>query len=466
MNKKIKCFGILLIVAIMLISTTVFAANEDVTLEKVKDDICKIELGGDGEATRKLVSVSNEKKEIIIQVDVKNLKSKEEEIEPSEIFLVIDNSKSMTENTLANGTTRKETVFKAAKTLATEILKAQPDTKIGVVSFSTNSDATKEGTLEDADLLTKPTSEIAVITAAIDAIEATGARTNIDAGLQVAKNNFSEETEEELNQYLILLTDGVPNTAVGGPTMTYSGKVTTKTKATLKSILDSKIDIVTVMTGVNSTYMPDADGMLSTDAAGKTYQDLAEEIFGTQGAPNYGVFYYVTDENVETTITEKVFDDIVKIVENSIKDITVIDYLPANIVANYTFSIHEQPNIGEVSQKLKETDNSLTWTIGKLEAGATATFKYKLTLKEKFDEKILNVETPTNTKLDVTYTGTDNTEKKETSNIVPSVILKKDITIAPDPIPQTGDNSFAVVAGIVVLIAIAAICVKKFTNIY
>ena len=45
MSKKIKCFGILLIVAIMLISTTVFAANEDVTLEKVKDDIYQIKNG-------------------------------------------------------------------------------------------------------------------------------------------------------------------------------------------------------------------------------------------------------------------------------------------------------------------------------------------------------------------------------------------------------------------------------------
>ncbi|MGN1327425.1 MAG: VWA domain-containing protein [Clostridia bacterium] len=466
MNKKIKCFCTLILIAIMLISTTVFAANEDVTLEKVKDDICKIELGGDGEVTRKLVSVSNEKKEIIIQVDAINLKSQEEEIEPSEIFLVIDNSKSMTENTLANGKTRKETVFEAAKTLATQILEAQPDTKIGVVSFSTNLDATKEGTIDDAQLVTEPTSEILEITTAIDSIEATGARTDIDAGLQVAKNNFSTDVGEGLNQYLILLTDGVPNTAVGGPTMTYSGEVTTKTKATLQSILDKNIDIVTVMTGVDSTYMPDADGMLSPDAAGKTYQDLAEEIFGTQGEPNYGVFYYVTDENVETTITEKVFDDIIKIVENSIKDITVIDYLPDNIVANYDFSIYEQPNIGEVSQNINLADNSLTWTIGKLEAGVTATFKYKLTLKEKFDEKILNVETPTNTKLDVTYTGTDDTEKSLTSDIVPSVKLTKDVTIAPEPIPQTGDSSFILVAGIVVLIAVAAICVKKFGNKY
>lgn len=71
-----------------------------------------------------------------------------------------------------------------------------------------------------------PTGNIDEINNAIDGIQATGARTNIDAGLQVARNNFS--TEGTLNKYLILLTDGVPNTAVGGPTMTYSGEVTTK----------------------------------------------------------------------------------------------------------------------------------------------------------------------------------------------------------------------------------------------
>ena len=40
--------------------------------------------------------------------------------------------------------------------------------------------------------------------------------------------------------------------------------------------------------------------------------------------------------------------------------------------------------------EIKET-NSITWTIQTLEAGETASFKYKLKLKEKFNEKIINV---------------------------------------------------------------------------
>lgn len=462
MNKKTKLFSIitLTILILTIITNFAFAANEDVTLEKVQDNVCKIELNQDGEVTKKLVSVDNPKKEIIIQVDAKNLKSQEEIVEPSEIFLVIDNSDSMVKNTLASGITRKEAVFTAAKTLATQLLQAQSNTKIGVVSFSTNSDTSKEGTIEDANLVIMPTNQITDITTAIDTIQATGVRTNIDAGLQVAKNNFTQATD--LNQYLILLTDGVPNTAVGGPTMTYSGEVTTKTKATLQSVLDKNINIITVMTGVNSTYQPDADGSLSADAAGKTYLDLAEEIFGTAQAPNYGKFYYVTDENVEKTITENVFSDVVNIKENELNDIVIIDYLPDNIVANYDFSIAEEPNIGEVSRTIDETNNSFTWTIGKLAVGQTATFKYKLTLKENFDEKILNVETPTNTKLDVTYKDTEGKAQTKTSNVSPSVILKKDNTIAPDPMPQTGDNAFYISFAILALVAILGIYVAKY----
>ena len=462
MKKKIILLSVIIAVLMSVIMTTfVYAANEDVTLEKVKDNVCTIKLGEDGEVIKKLLSVDNEKKEVTLQVDVKNLKSEDEAIKPTEMFLVIDDSKSMTDNTLASGKTRKEAVFTAAKTLADVILKEQPTTKIGVVSFSSNSDTTKEGTLEDAKLVIEPTNKIEDITAAIDGIETTGVRTNIDAGLQIAKSNFTEDTS--LNKYLILLTDGVPNNSVG-TSMAYSGDTAQNTKTTLKSIIDNGINIITVMTGVNSTYQPDPSGNLSPDAAGKTYKDLAEEIFGTQEQPNYGKFYYVSDETVEDTITKDVYNDVKIVIKNEIKDITVIDYFPLNIVENYDFEIFEKANIGTVTPAINTKDNSITWTIQTLEAGETASFKYKLKLKEKFNEKIINVETPTNEKVDVTYTGTDEEIKKETSNVSPSIILKKDETKAPDPIPQTGDNTPLIILATVILVGTIALCVKKYNQ--
>ena len=101
----------------MLFTTTVFAANEDVTLVKVKDNVCDIKLGEDGEVIKQLISVDNPKKEAVLQIDVKNIKSEEEQVKPSEIFLVLDNSKSMTDNKVDNTRTRKEAVFTAAKNI-------------------------------------------------------------------------------------------------------------------------------------------------------------------------------------------------------------------------------------------------------------------------------------------------------------------------------------------------------------
>lgn len=447
MNQKLKLMSVITLILIMLMTTVAFAANEDVTLSKVSDTICDIKMGEDGELIKKLISVDNPKKEIVLQIDVTNKKSVEETIEPSEIFLIIDNSKSMSDNKLEDGTTRKQAVFTAAIDLAEKILTEQPSTKIGVVSFSTNSEISKEGTLEDASLVIKPSSDIDTIKTAINGIQTTGVRTDIDAGIQVAKANVSADTT--LNKYFILLTDGVPNTAVGGPTSTYGGEVTTKTKATLSTLKTAEINLVTVMTGVNSSYQPDPTGAVSSDVAGKTYKDLAEAIFGTQETPNYGKFYYVTDANVTNTITKNVYSDVRKVKKNEIKNISVIDYFPANIIENYDFEIIEKANVGEVTATVNKENNSITWNIDTLEAGKTASFKYKLTLKEKFNENILNVVTPTNEKVDVKYTDTDGKDQTETSKDSPSVKLTKetkkpentvDNTVAPDKIPQTGDK--------------------------
>lgn len=461
MNKKI-CFisaTLIIIMLFQLIYGACYAVNKDVILEEAENNVCEINMGEDGKLVKKLVSVDDSKKEVILQVDVTNLKNEEQSIEPSEIFLVIDNSKSMTDNTLSDGTTRKEAVFTAAKSLVHSILTAQSTTKIGIVSFSTSSDSSKEGTIEDASLVIAPTSTEEDIVTAIDSIETNGVRTNIDAGLQVAKSSFSQSTE--LNQYLILLTDGVPNTAVGGPTMTYSGEVTTKTKATLKSITDSGINIVTVMTGVDSEYQPDPNGVTSAEAAGKTYKDLAEEIFGTEDNPNYGKFYYVTDDNAVITITTEVYSDVIKVIKNEINNITVVDYFPDDIIANYDFEIVEKENIGIVTSTVNTENNSITWTIEKLKAAENASFKYKLVLKENYNENILNVVMSTNKKVDVTYTGVDGVKKTVTSEVSPKIVLKGE-NLAPDPIPQTGELEYLIMAAIIGVCAIAVLYFHKY----
>lgn len=455
MNKKsIVLVSIIAIISVFLFST-VYAASGDVTLEKAEDNVCEIALGKDGKLTKKLISVDNDKKEATLQIDIENLNDKN--AMPAEIFLVIDNSKSMTDNKLEDGQTRKTAVFSAAKQLVNNIFKEQNSTTIGVVSFSTNSDSSKEGTIEDAQLILNPTNSATEIAQAIDSIETTGARTNIDAGLQVAKNSF--KSGEDIVKFVILLTDGVPNTAVGGPTMTYSGEVTTKTKNTLNSIKSLGINIITVMTGVNSQAQPDPNGATSPEAAGKTYQQLAEEIFGTQTNPTYGKFYYVTDKDVTNTIANTTYADIKEAFNNEITDITMVDYFPDDIIANYDFEIVEKANIGEVTSKVNTENNSITWKIQKLSEKEKASFKYKLKLKENYDEKILNVAMPTNKKVDITYTK--GKIETKTSDVSPKIILKGDNTMAPEIIPQTGDTATYIVIGIAILATVSAITIYK-----
>ena len=87
MNKKICVSIIIALIMIVTLATSVLAANEDVTLVKVKDNVCTIKLGEDGEVIKQLISVDNEKKEVTLQIDVKNLKSKEEETKPTGYML-------------------------------------------------------------------------------------------------------------------------------------------------------------------------------------------------------------------------------------------------------------------------------------------------------------------------------------------------------------------------------------------
>lgn len=463
MNKKIISIFVVLTIICLIMPVFSNAANT-VTLEKAEDNVCTIALGTDGKLTKKLLSVDDTNKEVTLQVDVTNLKTTDTETKESEVMLVVDNSASMQKNTLADGTTRKDAVFNAAKSLAKSILTAQSKSKVGVVSFSTNTDDTKVATLEDAKLETALTSDETAVETAISNITTQGDQTDIDAGLQIAKANFGTDTS--INKYIILLTDGVPNISVGGAkSAVYSSTTATNTKATLKSVIDSGINVVTVMTGVSSANIPDPNGATSSEAKGKTYQELAEEVFGTEENPNYGKFYYVKDEDVVKTITDTVYTNITTTVDNSIKNITVKDYFPDDIIANYDFSIVEQANIGSVTANVDTTDNSITWTIEKLDANKTASFKYKLKLKDNYNSSILNVIMPTNKKVDVTYTGTDNTTKTETSDVSPKIVLKGDTTQATTTIPQTGNYNYIYVLATLLILTIIIVSIYNYRKI-
>ena len=147
MNIKRKIFISLFLILILLTNLS-FASYSTVTMNVVEEPVCTIELGENSKFEKKLISKDLNNKEVTIQLQVKN-----DEVvnKPTgEIMLVLDNSDSM--NTTVDGTkTRKELIFDSAKTLVSNLLKDNEELKIGIVSFSTNTDISNIPTVDQVE---------------------------------------------------------------------------------------------------------------------------------------------------------------------------------------------------------------------------------------------------------------------------------------------------------------------------
>lgn len=425
---------------IILITNISFASYQTVTMEVVEEPICSIQLGETGKFEKKLISKDLNNKEVTLQLQVTN--EKELERPTGEIILVLDDSDSML-NTVSGDTTRKDLIFESAKTLISNFLKNNTKLKIGIVKFSTV-DVTNEATIQDASVVSPLTDDSSALLNAISNIETNGPRTNLQAGLLLGSQQFSSTDD---NKYMIVLTDGVPNLAIDSNNPYYSDEVISKTKQQLLSLSKQKIELITMLTGIKdeTTVPPNVT---------KNYGQIITEIFGTKTNPTAGSFYYVTDDEIEKTITDDIYHKL-KPIESSLKDITIVDYFPEEIVKNFDFAYVSNSNIGTISPKIDTKTNSITWTIPELAVGQTATVQYKLKLKENFDSSIINKVLNTNQKVDIEYTDLDGIRQTKTSNISPKLKLTEPPpaspppTTAPIPLPKTGSIPFI---GLLILI--------------
>lgn len=475
MNKTRKIlFTLTLIILLITISTYTFAVNITSTneltsnttegaskvtvFELVSDKSCTINLGDKGRFEKKVADFSATEKSITLQLSLVNTSAPSNVTKPSELFLVIDNSNSMIEHSTESGITRKEAVIESASNLADTLFKAYPDLQIGVASFSSKDGV--EGTLADAKLEQNLTSDVTEVKNALANIETSnGARTNIEAGLTIAEQNY---TDEDNTKVLVLLSDGVPNNDAHGNFATYSGEVAANTKSKLQELNNEGINILGAMIGLN--------GEEPEPTTQRTYQDLAEEIFGTPDKPTVGSFYYIQDKEIEETLNNTIVDILVPTHDTKLNNVVIKDYFPQTIIDNFNFEYVASPNIGEVSTEINKTDNSITWTIEVLNEDEVATLSYKLTLKDNFNKEILDEILPTNENVDITY----NTDGHVESNDSPTVRVKEEVppqkednTTAQKPIPQTGNNSFialVVIAGIAIILAIVGIRLKRHDN--
>lgn len=435
--KKTKIL-ITLFLLITLVTSISCAAYEDLTMEVIKEPTATINYGTKSIVERSVISKDLANKEITLQLKVTN---NEETTKPTgEVMLVIDNSKSMLEN-VTTEKTREDLVIDSAKTLITNLLKDNTQLKIGVVSFSTNSDVSKEGTAEDATLISDLTSDSSKLISAISNIQYTGPRTDLQAGINLAKQKFTSDTDKE-HKYMIVLTDGVPNVALDYDKNYYSDDVITKTKTELESLSNISDNIYIMLTGIEN-------GEIVAAPSTKTYNQIIESIFGTETKPTVGKFYYITDDKIEDTIST-IYNALLPI-SKTFTNITVKDYFTDEIVKNFDFSYVKDPNIGTISSKIDTTTNSITWTIPELKYGETAIVQYKLKLKTNYDSNIINKILDTNTKLDLSYTDYDNKTDTKTSDITPQLKLTENL---PTVLPKAGYNIFFGFISIILAISI------------
>lgn len=428
MKKKILLITFLLLI---LISTCSLASYSTVTMTVVEEPVCTIDLGNNSQFEKKLISKDLANKEVTLQLQVTN---NAESLKPTgEIMLVLDNSASMEEET-STGETRKDLVFESAKTLVSNLLEDNSQLQIGIVSFSSNIDQSKEATIEDATIVSALSNEANTLTNAISNIQATGARTDLEAGLTLASEQF---TQADNNKYMIVLTDGVPNVALNSNNPYYSDTTITQTKNKLQELSNSGISLTTMLTGItDESYVP--------LGVTKSYGEIIREIFGTTENPTVGNFYYITDDEIETTITNDIYNDLIPI-SQTLTNIVIKDYFPKEIVDNFEFAYVSDTNIGEISAEISSTDNSITWTIPELASGQTATVQYTLKLKENFDSSIVGKILDTNEKVDITYNDYDGVAQSKTSNITPKLQLAE----PPAELPKAGTAiliGFAVIA--------------------
>lgn len=474
-NNSIKILAIFIaFIFILSIATPVFASNivintigtsneiqnstinnsviSNTTMEVVEDTVCHIDIDDVAEFEKQITEFNETEKSVTLTLDITNIKSVQETQSAVEIFFVIDNSSSMTEAYIGDKT-RKQAVIDSANSLIEKLYQSNPNIEIGIVGFSSldSSQGETEGTINDASLelgLSNSKTEVQNAVTNLANLEV-GPRTNIEAGLTIAQNNFSDK--ENVNRYVVLLTDGVPNNAIDGTTLTYSGVVATRTKNKLEELEATGIKVISAMINLNGEEIE--------PTTNKSYKELSEEIFGTEENPTISKYFYIPDGEIEDTIVNDIFESLTETVDNTLRNITITDYFPKEIIDNFDFEYVATPNIGTVSQTIDKTNNSITWNIELLSEGETASLSYKLTLKDDYDIDIVEQILKTNTHVDITGEH-DGTNVEKTSEDSPTIRVKytppADNTISNEILPQTGETSGTLVILALVVIAIVA----------
>ena len=226
-----------------------------------------------------------------------------------EIILNLDHSNSMLGESL-------EKTKKAAQKLVENLMTKMPGVKIGVVSFN-----------NEAQNLIKPSDDVNKVKKAINSLTA-GGDTSIGKGIEEAIGSYSKDIDKKI---MILLTDGEETIENNETVIRQIEKATDENEIELISILTKE----------------------------------QEQIFGTSEKPRRGVVYRIEQENIDTEITQTIYEEalelsVIKKDRSYGKDIEGDE----NTVGTRIYNMHQQEKITVVNGERLDlnTINEMTGT--------------------------------------------------------------------------------------------------------
>lgn len=320
MNKKILSIFCVFTFLFSLCGSS-FAATvsaSKTTMSVVDKSICEINLKDKGKFTKELTEFDANKKEATITLTLKNIMEQENLTKPIEMFLVLDNSHSMTST--YEGKEKRQYVAETATSFVNALFDHYENAKIGIVSFSSVNLGSTLGTENDAKLLLSLSDSKDTVQNTITNYTTTeGPYTNIEAGLAIAEKNFTNNTDSQ--KYIVLISDGVPNLCLDtNTTLTYSGVIATNTKNKLVKLKNKGYNIFPILMGLSESNVQNPSAPTIADGSrNMTYRELAEEIFGTTSAPTAGNFYYIDYTNLSKTVNTDIFNKITYSKDNTLK---------------------------------------------------------------------------------------------------------------------------------------------------
>ena len=434
-NKKIINF--IVIVAIILIPFKAYATAT--TISNIKNEATPINFD-EGVLTKKITKIENNEVTIELNLSINNKKVISSN---SEILFLIDNSSSMGTVLEDKVTTRKTKVVNSTTELIKKIHNNNPNVKMGIIAFSAGPQVIQDFTNNQSTL---------VNTCNNFAKQVSSGGTSIATSLNFAKQKFSSNVK---NRILVLLTDGFPT----------DGEVATK-----EGLQDENVYIISTLVGLNNL-----------DASNETY---IKRIFGTKENPTADKFYNIADNDIETTISNNIYNRILDDFKSSITNIEIKDYFPEEIMNNFDITINNTSK-GQAVQN----GNIINWSIDNLDIGKNANLSYTLKLKDEYDLNLIEKVINTNQKVELNYTNLmgnsqnaqmldtpqikiSNKENSQTYNINDndnkssninsksesssnkSPSIKNDTTTSKSTIPYTGTSSFILITIILGIIGL------------